>query len=187
MSNYNDLEPLISNPNIHVDFISSNVTLEHYAQVILPGSKLVMKDLQWLKNVGIFEQLQRRKKEILGICGGYQMMFKNIHDPHAIEAEKPMSVQALGFIDDDITFQKEKILKKTKYSIFATEFIGFEIHHGISLKYPLYYERNNIKGTFVHGLFEDEYFKTYKKKTINNFVNIMKKKLDVERILKSVC
>jgi adenosylcobyric acid synthase len=187
MSNYNDLEPLIANPDRQVDFISSNVSLQNYELVILPGSKLVMKDLKWLKEIGLFEQLQKRKKDIFGICGGYQMLFENIHDPNAIEADIPMSIKGLGHIDDDIIYQKEKILNKGKYHLWGSYPIGFEIHHGISKKYPLSYFEGNIKGTFIHALFEDVWFNAYKTKTINSFVGKMKKRLDVERILKSVC
>ena len=187
MSNYNDLEPLIAHPDRQVDFISSNISLEQYERVYLPGSKLVMKDLQWLKDIGLFEQLKKRKKEIFGICGGYQMLFENIHDPHAVEAEKPMSMKGLGLIDDDIIYQKEKVLNKGAYYLWGTELIGFEIHHGISKKYPLYYYEGNIKGTFIHALFEDDKFKAYKQKTINTFVTTMKERLDVKKILDSVC
>ena len=186
MSNYNDFEALISKPNIHVDFISSNVPLESYEEIILPGSKLVIKDLEWLKQTGLFEQLLKRKKDIFGICGGYQMMFQNIHDPYAVETQEPSSVKALGFIDDDIVFQKEKIVKRGRYKIFEQEVEGFEIHNGTSKKYPLYYERNGIKGTFVHGLFNDEDFEIYKEKTIHTFVEQMKNRLDVKKILESI-
>ncbi len=187
MSNYNDFEALIADPKIHVDFISSNVPLENYEQIILPGSKLVIKDLEWLKHTGIFEQLLKTKKEIFGICGGYQMMFNNIHDPSAIETDKPSSSKGLGFIDDDIHFQKEKILRQGYYYLFGKRIKGFEIHHGTSQHYPMYYKKENIKGTFIHGFFNDEAFSSYKKATIHSFVEIMKKRLDIKRILDSVC
>ncbi|CAA6799341.1 MAG: Cobyric acid synthase (EC [uncultured Sulfurovum sp.] len=186
MSNYNDLEPLIANPKMHIDFVTSNVLLENYELVILPGSKQVMKDLTWLKEIGLFEQLQKRTKDIFGICGGYQMLFKNIHDHYAIESEEPKSMKALGHIDDDIFYRTNKILNKGEYCLWGTELIGFEIHHGTSKKYPLYYFEGNIKGTFIHALFENEVFQSYKEKTINTFVNTMKEKLEVERILKSL-
>jgi len=187
MSNYNDFEALIANPDISLEFIQHNINLEGFDQIILPGSKLVMKDLTWLKESGLFRQLQTLKTDILGICGGYQMMFNNIIDNHAIEAEKPTTMQGLGFIDDDILFQKEKIVKTDNYKLFGKEIKGFEIHHGISKKYPLSYEQANIKGTFVHGLFDDEEFEEYKRETINHFVKEMKSRLDVEKILNSVC
>jgi adenosylcobyric acid synthase len=150
--------------------------------VILPGSKLVIKDLQWLKKTGLFTQLLNRKENkeqnILGICGGYQMMFKNIIDNDAIETTKPTCEKGLAFIDDDIIFKKEKILKQ--YNNF------FEIHHGISKKYPVNYEKDNIKGTFTHGLFNDEKFKIYKNDTINDFIRKMKSRLDIERIIENI-
>jgi len=187
MSNYNDFEPLIADEHIALEFIRSNVTLENFDQIILAGSKLVMKDLAWLKVSGLFKQLQQTQTDILGICGGYQMMFNTIIDHDAIESERPLSMKGLGFIDDDILFKKEKIVKQGEYSIFGKRVKGFEIHHGISHKYPLFYEKGNIQGTFVHGLFNDEKFEQYKRTSIDNFVETIKSKLDVDRILNSVC
>ena len=186
MSNFNDFEALIANPDVFVEFIQHNVNLSNYDEIILPGSKLVIKDLTWLKEVGLFEQLQNLNKPIFGICGGFQMMFNNIVDPDAIEAEEPTTIQGLGFIDDDIIFQKEKIVKRQQYQVFGTKIMGFEIHHGVSKKYPLYYENKNIKGTFIHEIFDNKEFQEYKEKTIKHFVETMKAKLDVERIINSV-
>ena len=186
MSNYNDFEALIADPNIALEFIHNNISLKGFEQIILPGSKLVMRDLTWLKKSGLFEQLQTLDIEIIGVCGGYQMMFNNIIDNQAIESEEPQSMEGLGFIDDDILFQKEKIVKQKRYSIFGKEVNGFEIHHGISKKYPLYYENKQIKGTFVHGLFDDVIFEKYKKKTIHNFIETMKKRLNVDKIIQEI-
>lgn len=72
-----------------------------------------------------------------------------------------------------------------------------------SQKYPLEYENKNLKGTFIHGIFDNDEFRTsyfksichdyegfsfkeYKKSKVDEFVNKMKSKLDVKRILKSV-
>ncbi len=186
MSNYNDFEPLIADSNICLEFIDSNIDLDKYNLIILPGSKLVIKDLIWLKETGLFKQLKNTKQRILGICGGYQMMFQNIIDTYCIETAIPTTEKALGFIDDDIVFFKEKILKKQIYEIFDKVIDGFEIHHGVSLKYPLFYEEDNIKGTFVHGLFDDKEFQLYKKDTINTFVEKMKERLNINMILSSI-
>ena len=186
MSNYNDFEPLINDSNICLEFINSNISLDNYDLIILPGSKLVIKDLKWLKDSGLFTQIKKLKNNILGICGGYQMMFENIIDHDAIETAIPTTEQGLGFIDDNIIFIKDKILDKKIYNIFAKDIKGFEIHHGISKKYPLYYEKDNIKGTFVHGLFDDEKFEEYKNKTISSFVNNMKQRLDIKTILEAI-
>ena len=186
MSNYNDFEPLIADENICLEFVSSNVSLEKFDEVILPGSKLVIKDLIWLKETGLFEQLQNREKEITGICGGYQMMFENIIDDLCVETLIPTKEEGLGFIDDNIIFLKDKVLKKKLYKVFKNNCDGFEIHHGISKKYPLSFEKNNIKGTFVHGLYNDKKFDKHKKKTIDDFISVMKNKLNVEKIYQSI-
>ena len=186
MSNYNDFEPLIADDDICLEFVSSNISLERFDEVILPGSKLVIKDLIWLKETGLFEQIQNRQTNITGICGGYQMMFEYIIDDLCIETLTPTKEQGLGFIDDNIIFLKDKILKKKLYKVFKNDCDGFEIHHGISKKYPISFEKNNIKGTFVHGLYNDKKFDIFKKKTIDEFVNAMKKKLDIERIYSNI-
>lgn len=186
MSNYNDFEPLIVNEEIFVEFITSNVALESFDLIILPGSKLVIRDLQWLKTTGLFEALKERKKDILGLCGGYQMMFESILDDECVETAKPSRESGLGFIDDVIVFQKEKVLKKGEYHLFGKTVQGFEIHHGVSAKYPLSYEKGAIKGTFVHGIFEDEEFERYKKTTIDSFIATMRKEIDMEKVLKHV-
>ena len=182
MSNYNDFEPLLADTNTCVVFIDSNVDLSHYDGIILPGSKLVMQDLLWLKETGLFAQIQTHEKQkkihLIGICGGYQMMFENIMDDTCIEVEEPTHIKALGFIDDDIHFQTEKILKKDGEK--------FEIHHGTSHKYPDEYKTEHIYGTFSHGLFSDAWFKGYKRETIDNFVATMREKLDVEKIVKAI-
>jgi len=185
MSNYNDIEPLIADNDISVEFIRSNINLEQFEQIILPGSKLVMQDLTWLKDIGLAKQLQSTQKEILGICGGYEMMFENLIDNELIESSQKI-VRGLGLIDDNIIFQKNKILKRGKYKIFGKNIDGFEIHHGVSKKYPLYYHNGNILGTFVHNLFNNNKFKQYKKRTIDNFVYDMKRRLDIKRIIENV-
>ena len=189
MSNYNDFEPLIADSELSLEFITSNISLERFDLVILPGSKLTLNDLTWLKETGLFAQLKVHTKPIFGICGGYEMMFEKLDEQ-----------EGLGLIDDVIVFKEEKVLKKGTYTLFGMEVEGFEIHHGVSEKYPLFFEE---KGTFVHGIFDDDDFRdklfkslnsdyqgfdfsSYKEKTISHFIAEMKSKLDVERIVKSV-
>jgi len=186
MSNYNDFEPLIADDNICLEFVSANISLDKFDEVILPGSKLVIKDLIWLKENGLFEQIKNRTKKITGICGGYQMMFENIIDELCVETQTPTKESGFGFIDDNIIFLKSKVLEKKLYNVFKNDCDGFEIHHGISKKYPLSFEKNNIKGTFVHGLYNDKKFDEFKKKTIDTFVSIMKNKLDIDKIYQNI-
>ncbi len=203
MSNYNDFEPLIADEEVFVEFVSSNISLEKFDLVILPGSKLVIKDLLWLKETGFFEQIQNYKKDICAICGGYEMMFNFLDDKYALENEQAVKEQGFGLIDDIVVFEKEKILEKKTYDLFEEKIEGFEIHHGMCEKYPLSFEKENFKGTFVHGIFDNNEFRTkyfksikneymgfdfqeYKKQTIDSFISTLKAKLDVNHILKSI-
>ncbi len=185
MSNYNDFEPLISDENIALEFIKSNINLENFDLIILSGSKLVIRDLEWLKEIGLFRRLKESRVKILGICGGYEMMFNRLIDKKHIEGDKEI-VDGLGFIDDDIIFQKEKIVKRGEYNIFGKVINGFEIHYGVSRKYPIYYERGNIRGTFVHGLFNNKNFMEYKKRTIDNFISNIERRVDIQKIIKKI-
>ena len=182
MSNYTDLEPLLADENTCVEFVTSNIDLGSFECIILPGSKRVIDDLRWLKHTGLFTQIQKHYREekvhLIGICGGYQMMFECIVDKACIETTEPTVETGLGFIDDEIVFQKEKILKK--------EGNLYEIHHGTSAKYPDRYKTDKLYGTFSHGLFADEWFKTYEKERIEAFTKKMEKHLDIERIIQSV-
>ena len=203
MSNYNDFEPLIADDEVLVEFVSSNISLEKFDVVILPGSKLVIKDLIWLKQTGLFEQIKNYKKDIFAICGGYEMMFESLEDIYSLENENALKEDGFGLIDDVIVFEKEKVLKKESYELFGTKIDGFEIHHGMCKKYPLSFEKENFKGTFVHKIFDNNEFRTnyfrsikkdyvgfdfqeYKKKTVENFISTLKDILDVEHILKSI-
>ena len=203
MSNYNDFEPLIADDEVLVEFVSSNISLEKFDLVILSGSKLVIKDLKWLKETGLFEQIKNYKKEICAICGGYEMMFETLEDKYSLENEEAVSEVGFGVIDDVIVFEKEKILAKKSYELFGSKIDGFEIHHGMCEKYPLSYEKSNFKGTFVHKIFDNDEFRTnylksinkdyvgfdfakYKKNTVDNFISTLKEKLDVEYIIKSI-
>jgi len=203
MSNYNDIEPLIANSEVNVDFISSGANLDSYDLVILPGTKSTINDLKWLKKTGLFKKLQQREKAIYGICGGYQMMFDKVVDDKCIENDIALSEQGLGFINDEVTFIEQKILNNGVYDIFGMKLQGFEIHNGVSKKHKLFYENKNIKGSFIHGIFDndeftnayfkslnEEYenfnFKEYKKNKIDSFVGEIKKSLDVKRIINSV-
>lgn len=203
MSNYNDFEPLINDDNINLEFIHNNKSLDKYDCIILPGSKLVIKDLKWLKENKLFDRIKEFKKQIIGICGGYEMMFKTLDDKHAIENESPSKEKGFGFIDDKITFKKKKIVKKTTNNILSCKVKGFEIHHGVSKKHPLYYEKNNIFGTFVHEVFDNDNFRTVifkkinknytkfnftknKNKKIDSFVNEMKSRLNINLIMENI-
>ncbi len=206
MSNYNDFESLIDDENINLEFIQNNKSLDKYDCIILPGSKLVIKDLIWLKQNALFQSIKKYKKsgkQIIGICGGYEMMFDSLNDKNALENIEPTLEKGFGFIDDKIVFKKKKIVKKTNEKILGLKVNGFEIHHGISKKYPLYFEKNNIFGTFIHELFDNDEirnvifkkinkdyiefnFNSKKQNKIDMFINEMKNRINLDLIMENI-
>jgi adenosylcobyric acid synthase len=113
-------------------------------------------------------------------------MFKRLIDEFGVESNRGAVVEGLGFIDDDIIFKREKIVRRSIYNIFGRVVDGFEIHHGVSRNYPLYFEDKNIKGTFIHGIFEDERFNIRKKRIIDGFIEQMRERVDMDLFLKSI-
>ena len=203
ISNYNDFEPLIADQCISLEFIDANVSLDKYDMIILPGSKLVIKDLQWLKKVGLFDKVKNFNNTLLGICGGYEMMFEELIDSHCIENEIASKEGGFCFIDDIITFEKKKTLTKQKHVVFGEEIEGFEIHHGQSKKYSLSFKHKNHLGTFLHAIFDNDAIRkrlfssinssyqpfnyaTYKTNRINEFIQIHKSRLNIKKILEEI-
>lgn len=203
ISNYTDIDPLIIDNHIQVDFIESFKPLSSYDMVILSGTKTTIEDLKWLKQNGLFEEINDFRGLIFGICGGYEMMFETLKDIDGVESPKGAIESGFGFIDDEIEFLNDKVLKRGEYSIFNQKVRGYEIHCGVSKKYPLEYKRDNIYGTFLHGVFENDNFREkifksinsdyvgfnyqkQKEKIINGFVDKMRESLDIDRILKAI-
>lgn len=203
MSNYNDFEPLIADESIELEFVESNISLKRFDMIILPGSKLVIKDLKWLKETGLFDKIKNYSKKIVGLCGGYEMMFEKLYDKYALESDQKSIEEGFSFIDDKIIFEKEKTLKKANYEISNCKIEGFEIHHGQSQKYPLFYENNEIFGTFIHAFFDNDNirnrvfkkinsnykefnYKVYKQNEIDSFILNLKQRLDVKKIVEAI-
>jgi len=194
MSNFNDFEPLIIDEALHVDFITSNI--EAYDFIIIPGSKRVVEDLIWLKKSGLFDALRSFKKKIIGICGGYEMMFEKIIDEKGIESQEK-EILGLGLIKGAVYFQEKKVLKKTTFHLHDIPLKGYEIHYAISHEHPIYYDGGDCFGTFVHGIFDNDAFRTYiftdayqgynfqekKDAILENFIEEMRINLDMRRVL----
>jgi len=177
ISNHTDFDPLRLHPQIDFEFIPHNTPIPPADLVILPGSKSVRADLQYLQNNNWTEYLQKHLRyggKLIGICGGFQMLGKQVHDPHAIEGVAG-SCEAFGLMDFNTTLKKEKQLKNTIGTLWLnnSRVCGYEIHAGIStgpaLEYPAIFVDNatknsdgavsadqQIMGTYFHGLFNEQ-------------------------------
>jgi adenosylcobyric acid synthase len=204
LSNYNDLDVLIADTELDVELIHGFRSLNNFDMVLLPGSKTVIRDLQWLKEQGLFNELQKFNKPVFGLCGGYQMFCQSLHDPDALEHDIASIETGLGFIDDIVIYQIPKILQSGYYQLFSyTAIKGYEIHCGRMDKYPLFYQGGRFTGTHVHGVFDDDAFRTdyfkaidpqyegfnydlYREEQIQGFADMVLENLDTVAILRTL-
>ncbi len=204
LSNYNDLDVLMADPELYVELIHTYRSLNSFDMVLLPGSKTVIRDLQWLKQQGLFSELQQFNKPVFGLCGGYQMLCQSLHDPDALEHDMAIVETGLNFIDDIVVYQSPKILQRGYYQLFSyTAIKGYEIHCGRMDKYPLYFQSGRFTGTHVHGVFDDDafrddYFKAinpryqgyqyahYREAQIQGFTDMVAENLDTAAILQAL-
>lgn len=163
-SNINDIEPLVHDPNVNVTFITQRTNLNVFDKIILPGSRAVIDDLRWMKKNGIFEDLRTSKVQIYAICGGYQMLHKQILDPLGTENAAGLADKedGLGFVQSLVEFKENKVLNREDYLLYdGLKVHGFEMHTGISYDYPLYFDSENVKGSMVHEIFHDDNFRNW--------------------------
>ena len=177
ISNFNDFDPLAALQGLSVFFLEKVQELSHFRAVILPGSKNTRFDLDWLHTTGWSAEIKKylgQGGHVLGICGGYQMMGKNVHDPDGIEG-RPGSTEGLGLLPVETALKAPKVTTLTKFSRQNAQGAGYEIHMGQTRRSggrPLFQvsERNSIPtsdedgcistdancmGTYIHGLFDN--------------------------------
>jgi adenosylcobyric acid synthase len=79
--------------------------------VIVPGSKNTVKDLLLLQERGLTDTIRaaaRKGTPVIGICGGYQMLGRKLHDPDGVESDCPV-VDGIGLLDIETTFEPNKV------------------------------------------------------------------------------
>lgn len=135
IANFDDLDPLVADEKIKLTLVEAGDPLPLDADmVLLPGSKSTIADLDFLRQQGWDIDLQallRKGAKIIGLCGGYQMLGKRIHDPQGLEG-KPGSIDGLGFLDVETTLAEEKTVTFSDGVEQSTNqpVSGYEIHLG---------------------------------------------------------
>ena len=116
LSNRTDFDALCLHPQVELDFIGPGRDLPPADLIILPGSKSVRADLAWLRQQGWEAAIRRHLRyggKVIGICGGYQMLGNQIHDPLGLEGP-PGSSAGLGLLDLETTLAPEKQLRNVR-------------------------------------------------------------------------
>ncbi len=178
IANFDDLDPLSSEPGVTVEIIEPGRPLPGDADLVLiPGSKSTIADLARFRSNGWDIDLTahiRRGGHVLGVCGGYQMLGSRIDDPDGIEGP-PASVAGLGHLDVVTVMKPEKHLALTQATYLETgdTVEGYEIHLGETsgpdcvrawLRVGDRPEGaassdGNVRGAYLHGLFASDPFR----------------------------
>lgn len=182
ISNFTDFDILRAEPGTGVRFVRCPHDLGTPDAVILPGTKNTIRDLLWLRQEG-FEPAIREQAErgtaVVGICGGYQMLGRRLHDPQGSESDLT-GVAGIGLIDSETTFFPDKrTVWNRAFPAAAAPFFpgcemeavdGYEIHSGRTILGPAaspafrsseggegaVAESGEVWGTYFHGLFDND-------------------------------
>jgi adenosylcobyric acid synthase len=189
ISNFTDFDPLAAEPDVNLRYVESVEDLGKPNLVIIPGSKNTIGDLQFLHESGLAETIRTYAASgspVIGVCGGYQMLGRLIHDPQGTEFTKG-SICGLGLLDIETTFFPDKVTTQVKARVYGRGFCledcppeeldGYEIHMGQTIlgdgvSPALVLKRgeqeyldgavvDKVLGTYVHGIFDNDGFRTH--------------------------
>jgi adenosylcobyric acid synthase len=178
IANFDDIDPLRLTPGVSVHFVQPGDPIPGDGRlVIIPGSKSTISDLREIRRQGWDVDLAahvRRGGYVLGLCGGYQMLGRAIHDPQGIEG-KTESVDGLGLLAVETTLLPDKTLTRVigTHVATGTAIVGYEIHlgrtEGIDCARPFAVigsqpdgaisTSGRIMGTYLHGCFTADSFR----------------------------
>ena len=176
ISNFTDFHALSETPGIQVVFVDKPMELSRFKAVVLPGSKNTRSDLKWLGATGWDVKIKEYAAsggQVLGICGGYQILGQYVDDPEGLE-DTPGRTGGLNLLD---VYTVLKSPKTTTLSTFFWDDVigeGYEIHMGYTERVsgkPMFHvksrnriscqdddgafsEKMNVSGTYMHGLFD---------------------------------
>jgi adenosylcobyric acid synthase len=178
ISNFDDFDPLKAEPEIDLVFVKAGETVpDDIALMIIPGSKSTIADLAALRRNGWDHAIMRHHasgRPVLGVCGGYQMLGREIADTQGLEGA-PSTVNGLGLLDIATVMEPEKAVRNaTGHSVaFGAPISGYEIHIGrttgpdcasafcVINGHPdgAISGDGLVMGTYLHGLFGSDVFR----------------------------
>jgi cobyric acid synthase len=188
ISNFTDFDAFKIEPDVRLRIVRTVNEFREPDAVILPGSKNVIKDLEYLNSTGMSDAIKglflEGMTEIVGICGGFQMIGETIQDSYGLESDLK-SIRGLGFLRLTTEMEQEKTLNRVRATHIdsGNSVFGYEIHHGQTIsndaieafsdegRAPLGYMSPNglAWGTYIHGVFDADAFRRW-------FINRIRKR-----------
>jgi len=199
ISNFTDFDPLEREEGISLRYVKIGERSSAPDLLIIPGSKNTLDDLYYLKKSGYQKEISNRLKKgtvIVGICGGWQMLGRELYDPEHTESSRE-KIGGLGLINGVTTLKSKKITFQVRAHLLPNPFfniqdelVGYEIHTGETIlsgdEKPLFKitQRGSIQtdindgvvskkgmvwGTYIHGIFDNSSFR-------RSFINFLKSK-----------
>ena len=176
ISNFTDFDAFKTEPDVYLRIVRSVTELVTPDAVILPGSKNTLHDLAYLKQTGLADRILQLaatgKTEIVGICGGLQMLGREIEDPDGLETVNGRA-SGLSLLDIRTVMKPEKTLSRVtaQHPPSGLTVQGYEIHHGqttfnslpavhgpLSTAFP---SGGRVWGTYLHGVFDADEFRRW--------------------------
>ena len=175
ISNFSDMDVFEQFPQVSVRYITEPDETGNPDMIILPGSKSTIADLRWLREKGFEKSLKNcidSDIPVFGICGGYQMLGREISDPEGVEGGG--CIAGLGLLPADTVLAGAKrteqfsgtCMKATGIltGLSGLDIEGCEIHMGVTHPADNCYTdftsdgtgicSGNIYGTYIHGFFD---------------------------------
>ena len=186
--------------------IRESQNLNKFDFIVLPGSKQTIKDQIFLEECGLSKDIKKysnNKGNIIGICGGFQMLGTSLEDPFFKEGSKSYAeqkIKGIGLLPIRTTFFKNKLTRQiSSESVWPcqSKINGFEIHNGqtelenaqtsVNIK-PIFKDLNlgwykenkeggTIAGTYIHGIFENDNWR-------DQYINLIRKSKKLPKLNK---
>ncbi|MEM7500993.1 MAG: cobyric acid synthase [Pseudomonadota bacterium] len=178
MANFDDADPLSQQEGVQFDWVKPGQPIPRSADVvILFGTKSTLGDLKFLREQGWDHDIlahAHRGGRVLGICGGFQMLGHEIHDPDGVDGPAGR-VDGLGLLDVATTMRRQKTVQPVNGRDVTsdTPVTGYEIHAGETVgpdcrraMFVLHARPDGarsldgrVSGTYVHGMFASDVFR----------------------------
>jgi len=180
ISNFTDFDAFGAEGDVRVRIVRSAGELGRPDAVVIPGSKNTLADLEYLRRAGLADRIaaiaREGSAEIVGICGGFQMLGGQIRDPLAIESSAAGAL-GLGLLAVSTVMAAEKTLVRTtaRHVPSGLDVTGYEIHHGrtdAGSCGPMFTgadgrvvgvagDDGRVWGTYLHGVFDADPFRRW--------------------------